>query len=53
MLTMEETAELLKVHYNTVRNWVKKGRLKHFKLDGIVRIPREEIMSKITKEKEC
>lgn len=53
MLTMEETAEMLNVHYNTIRNWVRDGKIRYFKLGGVVRIPKEEIEKRITKEKEC
>lgn len=53
MLTMEETAEMLNVHYNTIRNWVRDGKIGYFKLGGVVRIPKEEIEKRITKEKEC
>lgn len=53
MLTIEETAEMLKVHYNTIRNWIKRGKIGYFKLDGVIRIPKEEIKKRITKEKEC
>lgn len=52
MLTMEETAKMLRVHYNTIRNWVKQGKITHFKEGGVIRIPKEEIEKRITKEKE-
>lgn len=51
MLTMEETAKLLNVHYNTIRNWVSQGKIGYFKEGGIIRIPKEEIEKRITKEK--
>lgn len=52
MLTMEETAKMLRVHYNTIRNWVKQGKITYFKKGGVIRIPKEEIEKRITKEKE-
>lgn len=41
--TIEETADLLKVHSNTVRNMIKDERLKAQQLGRIWRIERKEI----------
>lgn len=42
--TIEEAAELLKVHSNTIRNNIKNGNLKAFKIGLQWRIPRRELM---------
>lgn len=41
--TIDETAELLKVHANTIRHMIKDGRLKAQQLGRIWRIERKEI----------
>ena len=42
-MTMQEAAERVGVNYKTIDNWIRKGRLKHFKIGNTVRIPREAI----------
>lgn len=42
--TIEEAAELLKVHSNTIRNNIKNGNLKALKIGLQWRIPRRELM---------
>lgn len=37
--TVQETAEILKVHHNTIRNWVDRGILKCLRLGGVIRVP--------------
>jgi len=41
MLTVNQVAEKLKVHPQTVYRWIYKGKLKAMKIDGIVRIKEE------------
>ena len=31
-LTVKQASELLKVHPNTIRNWIKTGILKHYQV---------------------
>lgn len=42
--TIEEAAELLKVHSNTIRNNIKNGNLKALKIGLQWRIPRRELI---------
>jgi excisionase family DNA binding protein len=37
-LTVAEVAERLRVTQRTVRNWIRKGYLVAYRLDGVVRI---------------
>ena len=39
MLTISETAKRLNVHPQTVRNWIKKGKITVFQIDRSIRIP--------------
>jgi excisionase family DNA binding protein len=50
-LTVRETAKLLGVHENTVRNWVKDGRLISARLPGATthRFAREEVQRLLTR----
>ncbi len=41
--TIEEVASLLKVHPNSLRNFIKEGRIKRIKFGQAVRIPKNEI----------
>ncbi len=47
ILTIKEFAELIRVHPNSVRNMIKKGRLSCFRIGGgetsAYRIPRTEV----------
>lgn len=43
MKTIYEAADIFHVHWQTVRNWIKRGTIKAVKIDGSVRIPDEEI----------
>ncbi len=38
-----EASQLLPVHKNTIRNYVKRGLIKHFKIGRIILIPVTEI----------
>lgn len=43
MKTIHETAEIFGVHWQTVRNWIKRGTIRAVKIDGSVRISEKEI----------
>lgn len=42
MLTVNEIAEKLKVHPQTVYRWIYAGKLKSLKIDGLVRVTEEQ-----------
>ena len=41
--TVEQVAELLQVHWQTVLNYIKNGKLKALKLGKGYRIPKKEL----------
>lgn len=41
--TIYEVADLFGVHWQTVRNWIRDGKIKAVKIERTVRIPDEEI----------
>lgn len=43
MKTIYETADIFSVHWQTVRNWIKSGKLRAVQVDRAIRIPEEEI----------
>lgn len=43
LYTTEEVAKLTGMHYQTVRNYIKKGIFKAIKIGNSIRIPKEEI----------
>lgn len=43
MKTIQEVADMFNVHYQTIRNWIKQGKIKVFKVNNTVRISDEEI----------
>ena len=43
LLTVDEVAERVKCHPQTVRRWIWSGRLGHVKVGGLVRVPEEEV----------
>lgn len=44
MITIKQAAEMLQVHPNTIRNWIKEDRIKAVKLsERTVRIQQSEI----------
>ena len=47
MLTVDDIADIFKVHPCTIRRWEKKGRLKSYHLGGYacIRFKREEILN--------
>lgn len=42
VLSIQDVADLMQVHFNTVNNWIKEGKIKAFKQGRIVRIYRDE-----------
>jgi len=42
MLTVNEIAEKLKVHPQTVYRWIYSGKLESLKIDGLVRVTEEQ-----------
>lgn len=42
-LTVEETADLLRVHKNTIYRWVREGRLPSTRIGKQWRIPRQAL----------
>lgn len=43
MKTIKETAKIFGVHWQTIRNWIRDGKIKAVKIERTVRIPEEEI----------
>jgi excisionase family DNA binding protein len=43
VMTIEEVAEYLRVHYDTVRRWCRKGTLPAAKVGGTYRIRRDTL----------
>lgn len=41
--TIQETADILKVHHNTIRRAIKNNEIKAKKIGYVWRIPKEEI----------
>lgn len=50
LLTIRETAELLKVHINTVRFWVKVGLLKGYKIGSVIRLKKRQVFKALKEE---
>ena len=48
---INEVAELLNVHANTVRNWLKSDQLKSYKFEKAVRISQEDLDEFLAKNK--
>ena len=46
--SVKEAANLLKVHYQTVRNWIVSGKLRAVKVGLSYRIPKSEIERNLT-----
>lgn len=43
MKTIKEVAKIFGVHWQTVRNWIKSGKIKAIQVQKTIRIPDEEI----------
>lgn len=41
--TVEEVSKFLKVHPNTVRGWIKRGKLRAFKISTLTRIRENDL----------
>jgi excisionase family DNA binding protein len=41
-LTIKDISEILSVHPNTVRNWIRSGELKSYKFEKAVRVTEED-----------
>ena len=50
-LTVEQVAELLQIHWQTVLNYIKAGKLEAVKLGKGYRIPEESISKFVQKNK--
>ena len=46
LLTIQEAADQIGVHYQTIRNWIKRGQIEYRKWGQTVRIPLEAINGK-------
>lgn len=44
ILSVQEVSDLLKVHENTVKNWVRNETLKSFKQGRVIRIYRSDFL---------
>lgn len=52
MITVEQAAERLQVKPNTIRTWIKEGRIPGRKIGRVYRIP-EQALDKLTSEAEA
>jgi putative molybdopterin biosynthesis protein len=50
--TVQEVADSLNVHPNTIRNWVNSGELKSYKLGNTLRISKEDLEKFLEKNKQ-
>lgn len=53
MYTIQETADIFEVHYQTIRKWINSGHIKALKIDQVVRIPQAEIDRLKAGENQC
>lgn len=49
MYSLQELADKLKVHKNTVRNWIKEKKLGAIKIGGQIRITEEQLKAFLDK----
>jgi len=49
MLTVNEVAERLKVHPQSVYRWIYSGKLNALKIGGVLRIKEEELTNSLEK----
>ena len=47
LLTVEEIAERLRCHPQTIRRWIWSGKLDHVKVGGLVRVPESALQKLI------
>ncbi len=50
MYTIQEVADLMKVHRNTVSRWIKNKQLEVVRIGGTARIPKESLHKINSKE---
>ena len=43
LLTIQEAADQIGVHYQTIRNWIKRGQIEYRRWGKTIRIPMEAI----------
>lgn len=51
LLTIPEASKLLKVHYQTVRNYIKQGKLPSFKVGKTVRVKHSDVLQMLQQTK--
>jgi len=51
MLTLQEVAQRLNVHENTVKNFIRKGKLVGYKLNRVWRIKEKDLEKFLSKRK--
>ena len=45
LLTVTRAAEIVNVHPNTIRNWIRDGKLRHVRVGPkLIRIHREDLL---------
>jgi len=49
MLTVNEVADMLRVHPRTIRRWIHDKKLKAHKIEGVVRIDEQDLRDFINK----
>ena len=50
LLTIQETADFLRVHHETVRKWVRQGKLKIVRVNKEPRIDKDFLLNEFIKE---
>lgn len=50
ILTLQEAAQLLKVSYGTIRNWIRRGKIPALKEDRTYRIKKSDIEKRFKKQ---
>ena len=51
MLTIQEVAEKLNLHYNTVYSYIRKGELKAVQFDRVYRVKEKDLQEFLKKRK--
>ena len=50
LLTIQETPDFLRVHHETVRKWVREGKLKVVRINKEPRIDKDFLLKEFIKE---
>lgn len=50
MYTIQEVADLMKVHRTTVSRWISKKQIEVIRIGGTARIPKESLQKMSSKE---